>query len=107
MSRDGNPAKGPLPAWAASRSALPDEPGSKPEGRRSVGNGEATGDAWDRQVLSEEAEDMEIDPEELREFLAADLLEVKADPLFKENLRQKLWRIVRARQAQTPSDETD
>lgn len=42
-------------------------------------------------------EDLEVDPAELREFLAADLLDVGADPVFKERLRQKLWRIVQAR----------
>jgi hypothetical protein len=36
----------------------------------------------------------EVDAEELREFLAADVLEVSADPVFKERLREKLWRIV-------------
>lgn len=41
--------------------------------------------------------DLDFDPAELREFLAADLLEVQADPVFKERLRQKLWRFVRAR----------
>jgi hypothetical protein len=64
-------------------------------------------DGGERHVLSEEAEDMEIDPEELREFLAADLLEVKADPVFKEKLRQKLWRIVSMRRTPTPSDQSE
>ena len=32
--------------------------------------------------------------EELREFLAADSLEVPIDPAFKERLRRKLWDLV-------------
>ena len=40
---------------------------------------------------------MEITPEELREFLEADRLGVRADPAFKARLRDKLWAIVRTR----------
>jgi hypothetical protein len=40
---------------------------------------------------------MEFTPEELREFLEADRLGVRADPEFKERLRRKLWAIVRFR----------
>lgn len=32
--------------------------------------------------------------EELRDFLAADLLDPPADPAFKERLRRELWEIV-------------
>jgi len=32
--------------------------------------------------------------EELREFLAADSVEVPVDPEFKERLRRKLWALV-------------
>ena len=39
-----------------------------------------------------------IDPEfsqaELQEFLAADYLETRADPAFKETLRRKLWTLI-------------
>ncbi|MGH0034374.1 MAG: hypothetical protein ACQGVK_05055 [Myxococcota bacterium] len=38
---------------------------------------------------------MEVSPEELREFLEADLLGVQPDPVFKEALRRKLWAMVR------------
>jgi hypothetical protein len=41
----------------------------------------------------------EISAEELREFLEADLLEVHADPRFKERLRKRLWDLVRTRHA--------
>ena len=40
----------------------------------------------------------EYSPDELREFLAADLLEVHADPRFKERLRMRLWELVKSRQ---------
>jgi hypothetical protein len=40
---------------------------------------------------------MEITAEELREFLDADRVVVRADPAFKERLRRKLWSIVRFR----------
>ena len=38
--------------------------------------------------------DADFSPEELQEFLAADYLETRADPTFKENLRKKLWTLV-------------
>jgi hypothetical protein len=107
MSRDRSSVKGASSAWAPSRDDLSSEPRVKPAGRWSAGDGQAMADGWERHVLSEEAEDMEIDPEELREFLAADLLEVKADPVFKEKLRQKLWRIVSMRRTPTPSDQSE
>jgi len=40
---------------------------------------------------------LEISSEELREFLDADRLVVRADPAFKERLRRKLWAIVTSR----------
>ncbi len=42
--------------------------------------------------------------EELREFLEGDVLEVPADPKFKERLRQHLWEMVRLRLRKPPSD---
>lgn len=38
----------------------------------------------------------DVDPEELREFMAADWVEVQADPGFRERLRVKLWDMLRA-----------
>ena len=35
--------------------------------------------------------------DELREFLEADLVGVRADPEFKEKLRRRLWEMVQAR----------
>ena len=40
---------------------------------------------------------MDFTADELREFLEADRLAVRADPAFKERLRRKLWAIVRLR----------
>ncbi len=45
--------------------------------------------------------------EELREFLEADHLDVRADPRFKERLRRKLWEIVRVRSGEPPRDKGD
>ena len=45
---------------------------------------------------------VEYDPDELREFLAADLIEVPVAPGFKAQLRRKLWRIVKLRYGRTP-----
>lgn len=44
---------------------------------------------------------MEFDPDELREFLAADLTDVAIDPAFKHRLRSRLWNIVRFRYARS------
>ena len=46
---------------------------------------------------------MEFDPDELREFLAADLMDVPIDPAFKRRLRSKLWNIVKFRYGRTSS----
>ncbi|MEE9607992.1 MAG: hypothetical protein V3U03_09655 [Myxococcota bacterium] len=40
---------------------------------------------------------MDYTLDELREFLEADVLEVRADPEFKERLRRKLWDLVLTR----------
>ena len=42
--------------------------------------------------------DFSID--ELREFLEADLVDVKVDPEFKERLRKQLWDLVQERNGQ-------
>ena len=53
---------------------------------------------WRRVRESAESEEaLEIRPEELQEFLSADLTGVSADPEFKERLREKLWKMVRER----------
>ena len=50
---------------------------------------------------------MEFTVEELREFLEGDVLDVRADPEFKERLRRMLWDMVRARRTQHGCDEND
>jgi hypothetical protein len=49
----------------------------------------------------------EIDEQELQEFMSSDLMDVGADPVFKERLRRKLWRIVRGLAASRPKDGSD
>ena len=39
---------------------------------------------------------MDFTLDELREFLEADLVDVRADPAFKERLRRRLWELVQA-----------
>lgn len=60
--------------------------------RRSAGS-QGSSKRERRDVVEEAA--MEVSPEELREFLEADLLGVQPDPVFKEALRRKLWAMVR------------
>jgi len=47
---------------------------------------------------------MEISLDELREFMEADLVDVHADPEFKHSLRNRLWELVRARNARRRHD---
>ncbi len=39
----------------------------------------------------------DIAMDEIREFLEADEIDVKADPVFKAELRQKLWDLVQSK----------
>jgi hypothetical protein len=50
---------------------------------------------------------VEVTADELREFLEADALGVRADPVFKERLRRELWKIVRSRPRTEPSGSDD
>jgi hypothetical protein len=52
------------------------------------------------EVTDESAMDFTMD--ELREFLEADLLDVQADPEFKERLRKRLWAMLEARRTRAP-----
>ncbi len=45
--------------------------------------------------------------DELREFLEADMLDVQADPEFKERLRSMLWEIVQEQNKDKPDGEGD
>ena len=58
----------------------------------------STGTVDDEQFDEEALEAaMDFDPDELREFLAADQMDVPFDPAFKRRLRSKLWNMVRFR----------
>jgi hypothetical protein len=59
------------------------------------GRGARANEVREQAVLDEGVFDYSLD--ELREFLEADLIDVHADLEFKENLRQKLWDLVRVR----------
>lgn len=48
---------------------------------------------------------MDFTLEELREFLEADLLDVQADPEFKERLRRRLWDLVVAQSGERSDPE--
>ncbi len=52
---------------------------------RGVSKDSAEGRGWDADS---------VEDEEFQEFLAADGLGAKADPVFKEELRRTLWRMV-------------
>lgn len=45
----------------------------------------------------------DFDPDELREFLAADMMDVPVAPGFKEQLRRKLWLMVKMRYGRRPT----
>lgn len=62
----------------------------------------ATG-SWEPLPGLEDGE--KIDPAELEEFMAADGIDVEADPVFRERLRQRLWRMVSERQPVPPDEE--
>ncbi len=51
-------------------------------------------------VMDQDLVDFTVD--ELREFLEADLVEVHADPGFKERLRRSLWDLVQTRAGEGP-----
>jgi hypothetical protein len=57
----------------------------------------------EREVIEEIA--AEFTTEELQEFLEADGLPIEADPLFKEELRKKLWKLLQ-RNISRPSDNS-
>ena len=64
-----------------------------------VKDDEPTGQGLGNEVAMDDSMNgSEYSPDELREFLAADLLEVHADPRFKERLRMRLWELVKSRQ---------
>lgn len=61
------------------------------------------GSMGDEATMDESIEGLDFSPDELREFLAGDLVEVHADPQFKERLRAKLWDVLKSRR--TPPND--
>ena len=61
----------------------------------------------DANIESANIESMAIDPEELRDFLSADGQDVGADPVFKERLRETLWKLVEDRYGSGDDDTTE
>ena len=58
----------------------------------------ARGDMTGSEARTHETMDgIEYSPEELSEFLSADLADVHADPHFKDQLRQRLWNLLKSR----------
>jgi len=53
--------------------------------------------------FDDELSDVTLD--ELREFLEADMMDVKADPAFKERLRKKLWDMVQSQSGRPHTTE--
>ena len=52
---------------------------------------------WGKPMGTKHPEGVDLDEvslEELREFLEADQIDVRADPKFKEELRRKLWELL-------------
>jgi len=56
----------------------------------------------EREVIEEIA--AEFTTEELQEFLEADRYPIEADPLFKEQLREKLWKLLQRSIKAVPED---
>ena len=71
--------------------------------RRRRGSGPVSAGMESREdVMDQDLADFTMD--ELREFLEADLVEVHADPGFKERLRRSLWDLVQTRAGERPID---
>jgi len=77
--------------------------------RRSLGWEKAPREARydDANFDSANVESMAIDPEELRDFLSADGQDVGADPVFKERLRETLWKLVEDRYGTGDDDASE
>ncbi len=74
-------------------------------GRESSGDAESNESSQKReQEVREGMPAADFTDDELREFLEADRLGVRADPAFKERLRRRLWEIVLAREGADPDD---
>jgi hypothetical protein len=97
MSGPGTPSKPGTAALASSARRVDD-----------AGGGEQTPSEPTEWETFAQGQDMaDIDEQELQEFMSTDLVDVGADPVFKERLRRKLWSIVRGLGAGDPKDGSD
>ena len=71
-----------VPRWAKRAERTPDR---APDRREQKG--------WQRREVIDESA-AEFTTEELEEFLEADRYPIDADPVFKERLRESLWKLV-------------
>jgi hypothetical protein len=97
MSGPGTPPK-PGTAALASSPRRVDE---------AVGGEQAPSEPSEWETFAQGQDMTDIDEQELQEFMSTELVDVGADPVFKERLRRKLWRIVRGLAASRPKDGSD
>ena len=102
-----NPNAAERRADGASRAEKPAK--SPVTDRRTLGWEKAPREARydDANIESANIESMAIDPEELRDFLSADGQDVGADPVFKERLRETLWKLVEDRYGTGDDDASE
>jgi hypothetical protein len=81
----------------------PESRGGRAPRAREVAGADTPEGVMDAVDVMEEALDTDFSEAELRDFLAADCLETRADPAFKETLRKKLWTLVGNRYGRGPS----
>ncbi len=81
------------------RSTTPNKPGASPKRRTGLPDNPDKRAEMSIKLNMEEIEALaqDVTAEELRDFLAADGLDVPFDPEFKERLREQLWSLVRSR----------
>jgi hypothetical protein len=82
-----------MPRWAKRAEHAPDR---APDRREQKG--------WQRREVIDEIA-AEFTTEELQEFLEADRYPIDADPAFKEQLRETLWRLLQREIHSTSNDD--
>lgn len=82
-----------MPRWAKRAERAPDR---APDRREQKG--------WQRREVIEEIA-AEFTTEELQEFLEADQYPIDADPVFKEQLRETLWKLLVRNLPSTSDDD--
>jgi hypothetical protein len=97
MSEPGTPSKPGTVALASSPRRVDEARGAE----------QAPGEPGEWETFPQGQDMTDIDEQELQEFMSTDLMDVGADPVFKERLRRKLWKIVRGFAAPDPKDGSD